>query len=355
MRLFGFNNIARALNGEQVPAPVVEDQFKLPPPPSDVKVFSGGRSVEGRRSELRKTSQETSDAIQKGRYEFNSKIIDLRVKTQESCKGTKFYNTDSVVKEWATSTPIASSSSSNASSSGSPVFSPTQISVLQISTIDAARLLDDMHHNNPSEAGNVIGVLNFASPLKPGGAFLGGSDGQEQSIARASTLHSTLGTSEARQFYKQHGTQKQKGYYSHGMIYSPKVTVFRDDDGHWARRFEVDVLSCAAVNVNMVLNNNEGASKAATLVTIEKEMKERMGRILFLFEHNGVRDVILGAFGTGTFYNDVETVARLWAELLVVPCARFQRSFDRVIFAIVGKPTYDLFNNAFMAWDSDDL
>ena len=350
MGLFGFNNIARSFNGEQVPVPVVEDQLKLPSP-SNVKVFSGGRSVEGRRSELRKTSQETLDAIQKGRYEFNGKLIDLKVKTQESCKSTKFYGSDSVVKGWATSTTIASSSSSDESTSDTPASSSTQISVLQISTIDAARLLDDMHHNNPSEAGNVIGVLNFASPLKPGGGFLDGSDGQEQSIARTSTLHSTLGTSEARQFYKQHGSQKQGGYYSHGMIYSPKVTVFRDEDGYWARRFEMDVLSCAAVNVNMVFNNNADASKAATLVSIEKEMKERMGRILFLFEHNGVRDVILGAFGTGTFYNDVETVARLWAELLVVPCARFQRSFDRVIFAIVGKSTYDLFNTAFMAWD----
>jgi uncharacterized protein (TIGR02452 family) len=278
----------------------------------------------------------------------NGKSIDLKTRTQESCKATKFYSSDSVVKEWAT--PTTMTSSSIASGSDQSPVSPTHISVLQISTIDAARLLDDMYHNNPTEAGNVIGVLNFASALKPGGGFLNGLDGQEQSIARASTLHSTLVTSEAQKFYKLHGSQNIGGYYSHGMIYSPKVTVFRDDDGRWAPKFMIDVLSCAAVNVNMVLNNAT-ANKPATLVSVEKEMKERMGRILFLFERTGVRNIILGAFGTGSFYNDVATVARIWAQLLVVPSARFKKSFDRVIFAIMGNPTYDLFNDAFGAWE----
>jgi uncharacterized protein (TIGR02452 family) len=180
---------------------------------------------------------------------------------------------------------------------------------------------------------------------------MNGTDGQEQSIARASTLHSTLSTSEAQQFYKLHTSQNNGGYYSHAIIHSPKIAVFRDDDGRWAPKFEIDVLSCAAVNVNMVLTNNPDASRAATMVSVEKEMKERMGRILFLFERSGIKDVILGAFGTGSFYNDVATIARLWAQLLVVPDARFKKSFDRVIFAIMGKATYDLFSNAFVAWE----
>jgi len=307
--------------------------------PPKMNVIPGGRSTEGRRGELRKISQETLDAIHRGRYEFNDKSIDLKTRTQESCKATKFYGSDSATKEWATLTP-------------SSIASPTHNSVLQITTIDAARLLDDMYHNNPSEAHNVTGVLNFASATKPGGGFLDGLDGQEQAVARASTLHPTLLTSEAQKFYKFHGAQNNGGNYSHGMIYSPKVTIFRDDDGCWAPKFEIDVLSCAAVNVNMVLSS--AANKSATLVSIEREMKERMGRILYLFERAGVRNIILGAFGTGFLNNDVATVARIWAQLLVVPSARFKKSFDRVIFAIMGDPTYALFNDAFLAWEQQD-
>jgi len=328
------SNFARALGLSNRDSPVLHHQS---PFSSELtNVISGGRSVEGRRKELRQTGQETLDAIQQGCYEFMGKTIDLSI---ESCKSTKFYTPDSVIKGWVTP--------SMASGSDHP---GTHISVLQISTIDAARLLNDMYHNNPSEASNAIGVLNFASAIKPGG-FLNGSDGQEQSIARASTLHSSLLTPEAQQFYKLHGSQNNGGYYSHGMIYSPKVTIFRDDEGRWAPKFEIDVLSCAAVNVNMVLNIANDANKPATMVNIEKEMAERMGRILFLFERAKVRNVILGAFGTGSFYNDVATVARIWAQLLVVPSARFKKSFDRVIFAVMGKPTYDLFNDAFGAWE----
>ena len=76
-------------------------------------------------------------------------------------------------------------------------------------------------------------------------------------------------------------------------------------------------------------------------------MKERMGRILFLFEKHGVKDLILGSFGTGVFQNKVSLVAAIWAELLVAPGARFANSFDRVVFAILGHPTFVEFKDAF--------
>jgi len=335
-------SLARAFGSSKRDPPVSNQ-------PPKMNAIAGGRSAEGRRSELRKISKETLDTIHRGRYEFSGKTIDLKTRTQESCKATKFYGSDSATKEWAIPTAITPLSIVSRSDHPS---SPTHNSVLQISTIDAARLLDDMYHNNPSESHNVTGVLNFASATKPGGKFLDGLDGQEQAIARGSTLYPTLLTSEAQKFYKSHGAQNHGGYYSHGMVYSPKVTIFRDDDSCWTPKFEIDVLSCAAVNVNMVLSS--AANKSATLVIIEKEMKERMGRILYLFEHAGVRNIILGAFGTGFLNNDVATVARIWAQLLVVPSARFKKSFDRVIFAVMGDPTYALFKDAFLAWEQDE-
>jgi uncharacterized protein (TIGR02452 family) len=80
---------------------------------------------------------------------------------------------------------------------------------------------------------------------------------------------------------------------------------------------------------------------------IEDAMAERMGRILYVFEQRGVRNVILGAFGTGYCSNDVGMVARLWAKLLTDSEARFKESFDRVIFAIRGQETYRAFHRVF--------
>jgi len=43
----------------------------------------------------------------------------------------------------------------------------------------------------------------------------------------------------------------------------------------------------------------------------------------------------------------VDTVAKLWADLLAVENAQFKGSFDRVMFAILGTKTFDTFKDAF--------
>jgi uncharacterized protein (TIGR02452 family) len=192
-------------------------------------------------------------------------------------------------------------------------------------------------------------VLNFASAKKPGGGFLRGARAQEESIARSSTLYPTLKTDTAQQFYTLHKRDPQGGYYSHAMIYSPGVLLLRDDRGGWTAPTEVDILTSPAVNAGVARktlysmlapNSVEGR--------IETTMRERMARILFLFEQQAVQDVVLGSFGTGVFKNDVGMVARIWADLLAVNDARFKCSFDRVIFAILGKPTFDEFKTVFI-------
>jgi hypothetical protein len=45
--------------------------------------------------------------------------------------------------------------------------------------------------------------------------------------------------------------------------------------------------------------------------------------------------------------NNVDTIAKLWADLMAVENARFKRSFDRVVFAILGTKTFDTFMETF--------
>jgi uncharacterized protein (TIGR02452 family) len=80
------------------------------------------------------------------------------------------------------------------------------------------------------------------------------------------------------------------------MIYSPGVIFFRDDEGGWTEPLEADVLVSAAVNAGVARRAGEGAE-----VRIEAAMRERMARVLFLFSQQGVRNVVLGSFGTGVF------------------------------------------------------
>ena len=130
------------------------------------------------------------------------------------------------------------------------------------------------------------------------------------------------------------------------MIYSPNVVFIRDDKGECRSPVEVDVVTSAGVNAGVVkryLRERKSEDDSGIYIA----MKERMARILFLFERHEVRHVVLGSFGTGVFRNSVEMVAGIWAELLTAENARFKHSFDHVYFAILGHSTFDTFKKTF--------
>jgi len=177
-------------------------------------------------------------------------------------------------------------------------------------------------------------VLNFASATNPGGGFLNGDVAQEGSIARSSSLYVSLTTDTARPFYALHaGRGENDGFYTHAMIYSPQVHIFRDDDGSWLEPLPVDVVTSPAVNAGKVRRRALFPGKRLE-EKIEDAMYERMGRILALFELKGATSLVLGSFGTGMFRNDVEMVARIWRHLLWSRDARFKSSFREVVFCI---------------------
>ncbi|KAF8966939.1 hypothetical protein BDZ97DRAFT_1601957, partial [Flammula alnicola] len=295
-----------------------------------------------RRSELKRIAQATLATLHRGFYTVKGVDYVLIRKINESQQNTRFYHPhDAWIKQWATSKP---------KKQWNPESAPTYISVLNSTTLDAARSLETLYRENAKEQWPT-GVLSSASPGQPGGNFKAGDEGQELSISRSSTLYSSLTTDEAAKFYR---TRNHDAYNTHAMVYSPGVTVFRDDIGKWTYPFDIDVLSCAAVHaadVRTAVSFSPANSTSRQLVDrrIKQAMKERMARILYVFEQRGVRNLVLGAFGAGNFENNITTVARIWAKLLIAPGARFAASFDRVIFAVMPESAFKEFQSAFYA------
>jgi len=283
-----------------------------------------------KRNHLRKVAEETLAAIKRGSYILPTSNIgyDLRANIEYQKSGTQYYDADSLLSTWLRPPAVTSAGTQ------------TDTWVLEESTISGARLLSEILSSKSSH--EKIGILNFASAKNPGGGFINGAQAQEESLARSSTLYPSLMTNTAQRFYSSHKRDPKHGYYSHAMIYAPNVIFFRDDDGGWTKPLTADVLVSAAVNAGEVRRAGKGPEGR-----IEAVMKERMGRLLFLFVQHGVRNLVLGSFGTGVFRNNVETIARIWADLLVVDGARFKGSFDRVVFAILGKQTFDTFEETF--------
>ena len=223
-----------------------------------------------------------------------------------------------------------------------------------------------------AEGANKIAVLNFASARNPGGGFLSGAQAQEESLVRylfsllllslslslsfvshtytncrASGLYACLTSPHCAPMYK-FNNDNRSCLYSHYMIYSPDVPVFKEDNGDLLDNWiPVSFISSPAVNAGVVRKRDRNADQVRALLiaiefnsyfrlqAIEGTMKERLRRILLIAKEHGHDTILLGAFGCGVFENRPPDVARWFAELLLDNGAEFENAFLNVIFAIL--------------------
>ncbi|KAG2754001.1 hypothetical protein P692DRAFT_20854460 [Suillus brevipes Sb2] len=268
-----------------------------------------------------------------------------------------------------------------------PIVSPartksTSFSFDASSTLTATRRLHerrpDLTRISPYTLSTTsIGVLSFASPKRPGGGYLHGGNEQEETIARSSSLVASLQTDRGKEFYATHKkfvSIDGVGLIDHSMVYSPGVVVFRQDDSDdtnlltpvssndFIPPYLMNVLSAVPVNAAAIRQNHNITPSDAHIYVdgIRDCMRDRMARALRIFEARGDRALVLGAFGCGSCENKVETVAEIWADLLVygegeqnledgkttVPHAPFKDSFEEIVFAVPGK-LFEPFKKAF--------
>jgi uncharacterized protein (TIGR02452 family) len=197
--------------------------------------------------------------------------------------------------------------------------SETRIEVTDETTLEAGkRLCKENANENPF-------VLNFANGFEPGGGFLIGAQAQEESLARASSLYPCLTAN--IQMYEFNRRQRTE-FASDWMIYSPKVPVFRNDDGSFLDEpYEATFLTSPAVCVRN-FTEKEIAENADLIYSTNRE---RIRKFLWLANQKGHRTLIVGAWGCGAFRNKVEDIAGTFHDLLK---GEFLNCFERVIFAV---------------------
>jgi uncharacterized protein (TIGR02452 family) len=194
---------------------------------------------------------------------------------------------------------------------------PTQFSVTGQTTLDAVRALFQAGHQD-------VACLNFASAKNPGGGFLGGSQAQEESIARASGLYPCL--LKAPDYY-QTNRKTTSCFYTDYMIYSPAVPIFKDEDGnHLEELTYCSVITAPAVNTGIVRQQ-----EAEKLPEVESVMKRRIRKVLAIALTHGHQTIVLGAWGCGVFQNDPNQIAKYFREVLTTD---FKNKFRKVVFAV---------------------
>lgn len=263
------------------------------------------------------TAKDTLQIIENGSYRNNlGETVSIKDETASAINNTKLFRTEDFPEsfEFAKTT------------------GETRFEVTDETTLEAAkRICKEDENANPF-------VLNFASAKNPGGGFLGGAQAQEESLARSSSLYPCLSANFAMYEYNRKGNSC---LYSDWMIYSPRVPVFRNDDGSLIQKhYLVSFLTSPAVNAGVV---KQKEPKRAHL--IEPVNKERARKFLWIANREGHQTLILGAWGCGVFQNDPAMIAQIFNDLLK---GEFENCFERVIMAIYDRTSTKKVYNAFV-------
>ncbi|MEO0593933.1 MAG: TIGR02452 family protein [Myxococcota bacterium] len=265
-------------------------------------------------------ARETVEILESGSYRVGSRNVSIRDALARSKAGSRLY-TPAMVDDLIEQHRGVDSSET------------LSVEVRNETTFAAARRLSDRGSTD-------VLCLNFASAKSPGGGFLSGSQAQEEALARASGLYTTLKQHmEYYDFNRALGTS----LYSDHAIYSPHVPVFRaDDDSLLDVPYEVAMVTSPAVNAGAVLKNEP--DRAAE---IEPTMRHRIRSVLAIAARHQHRRIVLGAWGCGVFRNDPSDVALWFSEELKV----FSRCFEHVAFAVLDfaaeTPTFGAFHEQF--------
>ncbi len=261
-------------------------------------------------------ADETVQILERGHYEGPNGVVSIADALAHSARETTLYTPVDVAEI------LDQRFLEQAASPVSSHEQPRQPEVTNCTTFAGARALlaDD-------PTADVL-CLNFASAKKPGGGFLGGSQAQEEALARASGLYHSLLTQP--DYYANNRSGRSSLYTDH-MIYSPSVPVFRDDgDQLLAAPFLVSIITAPAPNAGAIAKNQPTERD-----DIRPTMQRRIDAVLAIAKARRHRHLVLGAWGCGVFQNDPAEVAQLFRDGL--ESNRFAGAFDRVTFAVLDR------------------
>ena len=176
-------------------------------------------------------------------------------------------------------------------------------------------------------------VLNMASYKRPGGGVHNGARAQEECLFRCSNLIQVVPTS----FYP---------LEVNDALYTKDAIFFKDKDYEYMEPVVCDVITIAAIN----LNENAKYDPVQNITEYRKITKDKIRLMVSLAAQNGVKNLILGAWGCGVFNNDPTTMAQYFGEVLVGE--GYSVDFDNIVFAIINDHNsvgnnFDIFNNKF--------
>jgi uncharacterized protein (TIGR02452 family) len=225
-----------------------------------------------------------------------------------------------------------------------PNFPTVQVRIEPLDSFATAR---KYINEDPTIRGKVA-VLNLASDEYPGGGWRSTlCKTQEEALCYSSTLYATL----KEEYYP----WPNLGPGSDAGIYSPAITIFKDDLDHSCVDLPVDqrevvaVITVAAPRVPEVLDGRLLNSSDI------HDLREKIKLIYRMAGHDGKQVLVLGAMGCGAYGCPPRHVAEEMK--VILSDDEFAGWFKEVIFAVypagrTGQANYDVFKEVFEALES---
>lgn len=192
----------------------------------------------------------------------------------------------------------------------------TVVYVEDLDCLRACQLVTQLH---PTEK---VAVLNMANAFSPGGGWRQGCGAQEENLFRRTTLKASL--------LEPDGRAVRYPLPEFGGAYSPDVTVFRGTEGEGypmlSAPFVVSVISVAAYH-------NPPLQQGRLRGDYAERTRRKIRMIFAIARRNGVRHLVVSAFGCGAFRNPPSHIAELFAGVL--GGEEFRGAFGSVVFAII--------------------
>ena len=179
-------------------------------------------------------------------------------------------------------------------------------------------------------AGKVC-VLDPANFTRPGGNYLGGGWSPEEQICAESNLFPVLEGLKGS-YHDANRQATRGGLNSDRAVYLTDI-VFTTE-GVTKKR---DVLVMAPVNRRFALENHRSEAEC------DMDLANRVEAIMRIAAANEVDTLVLHAFGCGFFENDPKVVAELFKSWIDANPGQI----ERVVFAIAGGPSLDVFRDVF--------
>lgn len=152
-----------------------------------------------------------------------------------------------------------------------------------------------------------VAVLNFASPVKPGGCVDMGTGGQEEDIFRRTNISAVLGAN------AEYPLKENDLYYTSG------VTVFKNRAGKDIKTpFQIDIISCAALQnpENEYRHGQRYYKNPAQRAAMVRKLHYICQELLTRGYADPGHYVVLGAWGCGSFGNPEMGLIEIFREIL---------------------------------------